>query len=348
MKKAIVFILIPLLIFSFLGFYHLDYYIMQPGSAHDVSRFVKVSDGDLDDEGTLSFMTVSMYQATPITYLFSKFQEHRKIINLEQVRNPHENEEEYNVRQLQLMQDSQFNAKLVAFQQAGLSSKVQYDGIYVLNVIEGGASENILKAGDKIISINGETVRKSQELVNILENRQLRETVNLVIIRDKEQLDVTIKLKKIPGTNQSRIGLGIAFAESKSIATKPKVTVATEDIGGPSAGLMFTLGMLNQLLEEDITKGYDIAGTGEMFEDGTVGRIGGIDMKVVAADEDGKEIFFAPDDQITKEMKQNNPTIKSNYEEAVRTAKEIDTDMKIIPVKTVEDALAYLKQLKQK
>ena len=53
--------------------------------------------------------------------------------------------------------------------------------------------------------------------------------------------------------------------------------------------------------DEDLTKGYLIAGTGEMNEDGTVGRIGGIEKKVVAAHEDGMEVFFAPDDEITEQ-----------------------------------------------
>lgn len=55
---------------------------------------------------------------------------------------------------------------------------------------------------------------------------------------------------------------------------------------------MFTLEILDQLLDEDLTKGYAIAGTGEMLIDGSVGRIGGIDYKVIAADRDGMEIFL--------------------------------------------------------
>ena len=59
-------------------------------------------------------------------------------------------------------------------------------------------------------------------------------------------------------------------------------------------------------------------------------------------------IFFAPDDEITDEMRANNPSIRSNYEAAVETAKELGTTMKIVPVKTVDDALKYLANLKEK
>lgn len=326
----------------------MDSYIMKPGSAHEVSRFIQVQDGDDNDEGTLSLMTVSLSQATPFTYTLAKFQDHRKIMEMEQVRNHEEDEEEYNIRQLKLMQDSQFNAKYVAFNRAKLPYEVHYNGVFVLNVLEGGASDGILKAGDEIISVNGNPIEKQDDLIKILANKGLDYKVDLVIVRNDEKVDLTTKLKKIPESKEGRVGLGITYTESKSITTTPKVTVKTENIGGPSAGLMFTLEILNQLVDEDVTKGYNIAGTGEMNVDGTVGRIGGIDMKVIAADEDGMEIFFAPDDTISAEAKASNPSLESNYTVASRTAKEIGTKMKIIPVKTIDDALTYLEGLEPK
>lgn len=101
-----------------------------------------------------------------------------------------------------------------------------------------------------------------------------------MIHRNDKLLDRTITLKEIPASD-GKVGLGITYSENKTIKTEPMVKVNAEDIGGPSAGLMFTLEILNQLLEEDITKGYLVAGTGEIHEDGTVGRIGGIEKKVV-------------------------------------------------------------------
>ena len=79
---------------------------------------------------------------------------------------------------------------------------------------------------------------------------------------------------------------------------------------------------------------------------GNVGRIGGIDKKVASASASGAKIFFAPNDEITKEMKKAQPGIKSNYEEAKAAAKKLGTEMKIVPVKTAQDALDYLEQMK--
>ncbi|CAM5448251.1 endopeptidase La OS=Lysinibacillus sphaericus OX=1421 GN=LS41612_18455 PE=3 SV=1 [Lysinibacillus sphaericus] len=78
----------------------------------------------------------------------------KKIMDIKQVRNPLEDDEEYNVRQLKLMSDSQFNAKYVAFQVAR-EAKIHFNGVFVLNVLDGGASDGLLKAGDEITKVDG-------------------------------------------------------------------------------------------------------------------------------------------------------------------------------------------------
>ena len=103
----------------------------------------------------------------------------------------------------------------------------------------------------------------------------------------------------------------------------------TNTIGGPSAGLMFSLEIINQLTEEDITKGYNIAGTGTLNEDGTVGRIGGAAQKLVAADKAGADYFLAPAE---------NGRENSNYQEALAAAEDINTDVQVIPINTIDDA----------
>ncbi len=348
MKKKISIYAVLLVVICFLMLYRLDAYIMKPGSAYDVSEFVTVENNHTENKGSMSLMTVAMQQATPFSYLWAKTQKYQKLMDINQVRNPLEDEEEYNVRQLKLMSDSQFNAKYIAFQKAGLQTTIHFDGVFVLNVLDGGASDGLLKAGDEIIEVDGHKISNQQMLVDLLKPKELGDKATIKFIRNKIEQEVTITLKEIPRAEEKRAGLGISYAESKSIETNPKVTMKTEDIGGPSAGLMFTLEILDQLLEEDLTKGYAVAGTGEMLVDGSVGRIGGIDYKVIAADKDDMEIFFAPDDEISPELKAKYPELESNYATAVKTAKEIGTKMKIVPVKTVDDAIKYLKQLQPK
>lgn len=329
-----------------LALYPLDYYIMKPGGAYEIGQFVAVADGDIDDEGTMNLMTIAMMQASPLTYALSYVLPNRELLKTEEVRYENEDDEAYNIRQMKLMTDSQFNAKYVAFGLAGKDVDVTSNGIFVLNVLRESAADGILQPGDEIIQIAGQTIETTEDVQAVLRNREQGEQIVLSISRGSKVLEETVTLKNLPG--EERVGVGITYAGNQTIDTTPEVTMKADDIGGPSAGLMFTLEIYNQLVEEDITKGYHVAGTGEMLMDGTVGRIGGVDYKVIAADRDNMDIFFVPDDVITDEMREFDATVQSNYEEALRTAKDIDTDMKIIPVKTVQDALHYLDSLPPK
>ncbi|MFC4409321.1 SepM family pheromone-processing serine protease [Chungangia koreensis] len=331
---------------SLLAFYPLNLYIQKPGGAYDLSPIISVEGGDRDDQGSMSLMTVAIADATPISYLWASVADDQEIVKPQQIRRPNEDDREYDFRQLQLMSGSQFNALYVAFSRAGKPFTITYDGVYVVNVLPDGAADGSLLAGDKIVSIDGQPFQKMEELIGYLGEKEVGDTVSLQVESEGTVRTETITLKTIPGTE--RAGLGIEFTEDRNIETKPSVSINTADIGGPSAGLMFTLEIMNQLLDEDLTKGYKIAGTGEMHTNGEVGRIGGINYKIMAADRAGIEIFFAPDDELSEEVKKRNPDILSNYEEAVKTAEKIGTDMIIVPVKTVDDALNYLDELEPK
>ncbi|MGN7477220.1 SepM family pheromone-processing serine protease [Solibacillus silvestris] len=330
-----------------LSFYRLDYYITKPGGTYNVGEFLAIQNGDKDDQGSFYMTTVAMGQATPLTYAMATVTDFYDVVKLTDVRQEEEDDEEYNIRQLKYMTDSQFNATYVAFNRAGLDYQVTYKGLYVLNVLAKGAADGHLKPGDEIVEADNERIDSLEKFRTIITPKTKGDSIHLVVKRDGKLIDQTLGIKEIPGS-EGRYGIGITYSESKSIKTDPKVTVKTEDIGGPSAGLMFTLELLNQLVDDDITKGYKVAGTGEMFEDGSVGRIGGIEKKVVSADKEGIDIFFAPDDEITEAMLEYNPSITSNYELAHKTAEEIDSSMKIIPVKTIDDALEYLNELQPK
>ena len=338
---------ILLIIIAILFIYPLDIYISKPGGAYDLTPLVDVEGGDENDVGTFSLMTISLSKATAASYVYANFSSQRNILPAKQVRRSGENETEYNVRQKRLMSDSQYNAITVAFDRADIPVDVTFDGVSIMSVLEGGAAGGILEAGDKIQVVDGVQLIESGQFAAIISRKLEGDEVNLTLKRKEVEKNVTVKLKEIPN-GEGRIGLGVQFLEDRTLTTEPEVTMHTSNIGGPSAGLMFTLEIMNRLIDDDIAKGYKIAGTGEMLQDGTVGRIGGADFKVIAASREGVEIFFAPDDELPKEVLDKNPGLQTNYEEAVEMAEKINTNMKIVPVKTIDDALDYLDNLEPK
>ena len=143
-----------------------------------------------------------------------------------------------------------------------------------------------------------------------------------------------------------RAGIGITLADRTEVSSPIKVSADMEGIGGPSAGLMMTLAIYQQVTGLNLRQGQKIAGTGTMNADGSVGDIGGIDKKVVSSSKAGAKIFFAPNNPVSKAEKEYDKNAKTNYQEAVAAAKKIKTKMKIVPVRTFDDAVKYLEKNK--
>ncbi|MYL70856.1 PDZ domain-containing protein [Halobacillus litoralis] len=336
-RKLIITGIITVLIVAFLGAFRLPYYIYKPGTADALNDIVKV-DGGFDSEGDMHLVTVRGGQATPVQWVLAKVRPFHQIYPLEDIRPEGVSEEEYFHAQLQMMESSQEASKVVAYQAAGKEIDINYEGVYVMNVIEGMPAEEILETGDQIVKVDGEDIQETSDLIDYVSNKGEGESVMLTIVRDEETIDRELELAPFPD-NPDKVGVGISLVTDRTVDVKPEVKVKSGEIGGPSAGLMFSLEIYDQLTELDITKGYEIAGTGEINYEGQVGRIGGIDKKVVAASDHGAEVFFAPNEEGRE---------GSNYQIAKETAEQIDTDMKVVPVDTFQDAIDYLQNLEPK
>ncbi|WP_071459338.1 SepM family pheromone-processing serine protease [Bacillus massilinigeriensis] len=319
------------------AFYYLPYYITKPGMAKELAPIIKVH-GGYEEEGSFMLTTVRMGRANIYSYVIAKYSKYQEIFPVEAIRQENETEEDYTKRQLHMMDSSKNNAISVAYKEAGLPVNYDYKGVYVMQVVPGMPAEGKLVPGDRITRLDGHKFQSSSEFIEYVSAKKAGEKVNLLIKHAGKEKAIVLPLKQFDKKNP-RAGIGIVPVDDKTIKVDPKVTVNSEEIGGPSAGLMFTLEIYNQLNKEDITKGYEIAGTGRISEDGNVGPIGGIEQKIIAADKAKAEIFFAPNEGGAK---------KSNYTDAMRTAKDIGTKMKIVPVDTFKDALNYLNGLKEK
>lgn len=325
-------------------FIRIPYYVMQPGSAEDVSQFVKINGKPaVKQSGDFYLTTVSLGKGIVYDYLFSWFSNDIKLIPEEQILSNLKNDEEYNRQQKENMIQSQNAALISAFHAAKKPVTINYQGVEVFSL----KNKNGLEVGDLIQQVDQSPIRKSEDLISYLNTKQIGEEVQVSLIRVQkvagkekwEHLKRSITLVDVsdPREGKKRPGLGIYPITREKINTNPPVTIQAGEIGGPSAGLMFTLEVLDQITVGDMTHGKKIAGTGTMNDVGEVGQIGGIEFKVRAANERGVEIFFCPKDI----QPQDN-----NEKTAKLAAKQIQTKMKIVPVATLKDALRYLEQLK--
>ncbi|ASN05867.1 SepM family pheromone-processing serine protease [Virgibacillus necropolis] len=335
-KRHLVYLLIVMVIAFLLSTYKLPYYIYKPGDAGALNPIVEV-EGGYESEGDMHLVTVRGGQATPIQYVMAKIMPHHELHPIEEIRPEGVSEEEYFHVQLQMMESSQEAAIVVAYQAAEEGIDIQYNGVYVVTIIEGMPADGILKMGDRIVGIDGNEVNKSEDLIKYVEDKQAGETIKLEIVRSDKHVTKEIELEAFEQLD-NKVGIGIQLVTDRSVEVDPDVTFSSGNIGGPSAGMMFSLEIYDQLTKDDLTSGYHIAGTGEIDYEGNVQRIGGIDKKVIAADDEGCKIFFAPNE---------NGAEGSNYEVAKKTAEEIGTDMKIVPVDTFKDAVTYLQELEK-
>ncbi|MEW9108813.1 MAG: SepM family pheromone-processing serine protease [Cytobacillus gottheilii] len=318
------------------SFYHLPYYVSKPGMAKELEPIIEVENG-YEEEGSFMLTTVRMGKANIYAYLIAKMSKYQELHPVEDIRAEDETDEEYNVRQLYLMDSSKLSAIEVAYKKASLPVEFNYRGVYVLNVLPDMPADGILEPADRIYAVDGTEFESSQQFIDLVASKEEGDEIMLTYERNGRTEDAALTVDLLPQTKKP--GVGISLVDDKEIKVEPKVTVDSSDIGGPSAGFMFSLEIYNQLVEEDLTRGYEIAGTGTMSSDGTIGRIGGIEQKVVAADKAGAEIFFAPNE---------NNAENSNYIEASAAADDIDTKMKIVPVDTFDDAIEYLMALEEK
>ncbi|WP_096189239.1 SepM family pheromone-processing serine protease [Evansella halocellulosilytica] len=338
-RRSIIRWVILFAILLFINFYELPYYFTIPGDAKVLSEVIEVEDKN-EYAGTFMLTTVRMGKANVVNYVWSMFSDQREIIPEDQIRPEGETDEEYHHRQMMMMAGSQELAVLVAYNYAGREAYFENYGVLVTSIIPKMDAEGKLQMGDRIIAVNDVEVLEVETLFELLGQHEIGDQVKITVEREEEIHDYSLAVQPFPeeiDPEGDRGGVGIANpVTDRVLVNRPDVFIDTATIGGPSAGLMFSLEIYNQLVEEDITKGQHIAGTGSIDEDGNVGRIGGVRQKIIAADQAGASAFLVPNER---------GAIESNYEIALETAENIDSNMEIVPIDTFEEALQYLNEL---
>ncbi|HTP08180.1 MAG TPA: S16 family serine protease, partial [Anaerolineae bacterium] len=225
------------------------------------------------------------------------------------------------------LDESVSTAIVVGLRRAGYPANLVSKGVRILNLQPDSRAQGLLQAGDVITGLNGQSIQTTNDLINQIKTLDPQAMVQLNIVRNQQSQDVEVPLITPTITNTTpRLGIVIGSAGFDVQLPFPVDIVPEKIVGGPSAGLMFTLAVYNAVTSTDITGGHKIAGTGTINLDGTVGPIGGVQQKVAAAEAAGAEYFLSP---------------VENYADALSVARRI----KVVKVASVDEALAFLQGL---
>ena len=322
-----VFLIGALFVFGLLGTalwnVELPYLAYSPGQVSDAADSIVVDGVDVyPPEGELLMLTVITPEVNAFEALIAGFDPTIDLVRREAVRRVGETDEEYRNRVLQQMDDSNFRSVAVALDYLG------YDlvptEVVINEFVEGVPAQSVLELGDTIIEVDGLPVTSVMEIRPLLEGRSPGDTIEVTVLRNGTESVVEVELAERddePGVAMIGVSLG------ELTAPPFPVEISAGDVGGPSAGMMHTLAIIDVLTEGELTKGNVIAGTGTIRMDGAVGNIGGVRQKVVAAEAAGADYMLVPE---------------GNYETALTAPR---TSIQIIPVATLTDAIAFLEGL---
>jgi PDZ domain-containing protein len=209
----------------------------------------------------------------------------RAVIPVEQVFPPGQTQQETEKENAAEMSQSQESATAAGLRELG---ETVPETVTIVDVSDGVPAAKVLKAGDVVTSLQGAPVKNADGLRETIQSLAPGATVRMTVRRDGKSLDLTTTTT----TSDGRTVLGVGISPSYDFPVDVKF--ATKDVGGPSAGMMFALGIYDLLTPGDLTGGAKIAGTGTIDGSGQVGPIGGIAQKLVGAREAGAQWFLAP------------------------------------------------------
>ncbi|EFL17494.1 PDZ domain-containing protein [Streptomyces sp. C] len=195
---------------------------------------------------------------------------------------------------------SQESAKVAALKQLGIPVAAR---VVVSTVVKGSPSEGRLHAGDVVKAVDGTPVTVPGDVAKLVTKHKPGEPVEFTIVPAAEAAEAEKANREPTGSTKVTITAGKAEGDGHAIVgiragtdhTFPfPIDIKLADVGGPSAGLMFALGIVDKLTPENLTGGRFIAGTGTIDDEGKVGPIGGIQMKTIGARKAGAEYFLTP------------------------------------------------------
>lgn len=257
---------------------------------------ISVSGADTyETEGTLSLTTVYVTGAPTSTVRVPEaiggwFSSHVDMTPQELVYPSGTTAEEVQERNTAAMASSQELALAAALDYVGTDFTVELSVAGFTDEALAAGTDELITVGDVVLAAQGEPVTGIEGLRQAV-NDAAGEPVELTLVRDGDHVEIAVPTHQEP---DGQYYVGILLASEFDFPVE--VDIRLQDVGGPSAGMMFALGIIDTMTEESLTGGQDWAGTGTVDPDGTVGPIGGIAQKVVGAENAGADHFLAPRD----------------------------------------------------
>lgn len=307
----------------------IGYFEFRPGSARPVAHLVAVEGVETHPPaGDIAFTTVSLRQSTLASYVFSWFDDDVQVVEQRQIlgdRTPGENRQ-FN---LQLMDTSKQDAIRVALLELGYEVPVSISGVVVVQIAEGSAADGVLDVGDTIVSIDGRELVSAGDVTEIMDGKRPGDVVTLAVEPPDRSTVRTVPVTLGAAEDDPDQGLiGVSLQPRDPDYEYPfPVDIQSGDVGGPSAGLAFSLALIDVLTPGELTGGSRVAVTGTIDAAGNVGPVGGAVQKTAVVRTEGYDVFLVP---------------SSEYGAVVERAGD---DLRVIPVDTLGEALDALASL---
>jgi PDZ domain-containing protein len=301
------------------GYVRLPYYAVGPGPAREVEPLIDIQGHTrYPSSGKLIMTTVRWFQVTSLQAIVAWLDPNASVVPSDTLYPPGEDVAVEQERALSQMDQSKIDASYVALSHVVDYPKDHGDGALIQSVGDRCPAGGKLFAGDTITSIDETPVGSVKDASKLIGAASPGEKLTFEVHAAGETHDIKVAKGDCPPSKDPLIGVSLVNAFPFP------VSIASGDIGGPSAGLMFALGLYDELTPGDLTAGRTIAGTGTIDTTGNVGPIGGITDKVVAAERVGAQVFLVPKDNMAE-------------------LRGVDTgDMRLIPVGSFDQALTAL------
>lgn len=327
--------LVALLALSFLPS---NFVIQRPGPVYNTLGSATTAEGSevplIQIEGTETFPTTGALDLTTVQVIGNRdtrpswvelavawFDPARAVVPLDSVFPPDQSTEERNEESAQMMVDSQQDATAAALDALGyeVTSSVRAFG-----VPDDSPAAGIVEADDVIVAADSVPIADVDELRAVIQEGE-GAPVTLTVLREGTETDVEVTPVYSEEAAAWQVGVSIIHDYVFPI----DVTIQLDNVGGPSAGMMFALGIIDTLTPGDLTDGRHIAGTGTIAADGTIGVIGGIRHKLYGSREAGAEYFLAP---------------AGNCDEVVG---HVPDGLRVFAVTTLDDAIVALEAVRE-